>query len=78
MQFSSEPNLSGCLFIPLYRAFFWQRGYAAFSVSASQLNAVLQYLEAQQEHHRTRMFQEKYREVLRKHGVQFDEHYVWD
>lgn len=61
-----------------YRGFFWQRGYGAFSVSASQLNAVLQYLEAQEEHHRTRTFQEEYRELLHRHGVEFDERYVWD
>jgi REP-associated tyrosine transposase len=61
-----------------YRGFFWQRGYGAFSVSASQLDAVLQYVDAQQEHHRTRTFQEEYRELLHKHGVDFDESYVWD
>jgi len=61
-----------------YRGFFWQRGYGAFSVSPSQLDAVLEYVEAQQEHHRTRTFQEEYRELLRRHGIDFDEHYVWD
>src|SRR4029077_14404315 len=61
-----------------YRGFFWQRGYGAFSVSPSQLHAVLQYIETQQEHHRTRTFQEEYRELLRRHGVDFDERYVWD
>jgi len=61
-----------------YRGFFWQRGYGAFSVSPSQLDAVLQYVDAQQEHHRTRTFQEEYRELLRRHGVEFDERYVWD
>jgi REP-associated tyrosine transposase len=61
-----------------YRGFFWQRGYGAFSVSPSQLEAVLQYVDAQQEHHRTRSFQEEYRELLRKHGVDFDERYAWD
>jgi Transposase and inactivated derivatives len=61
-----------------YRGFFWQRGYGAFSVSPSQLDAVLQYVEAQPEHHRTRTFQDEYRELLRKHGVEFDERYVWD
>jgi putative transposase len=47
-----------------YRGFFWQRGYFAFSVSPSQLEAVLQYVDTQQEHHRTRTFQEEYRELL--------------
>jgi putative transposase len=61
-----------------YHGFLWQRGYAAFSVSPSQLKAVLKYVDEQQEHHRTRTFQEEYREVLRKHGVPFDERYVWD
>ena len=61
-----------------YRGFFWQRGYSAFSVSPSQLETVLEYVETQQEHHRTRMFQEEYRELPRRHGVDFDERYVWD
>jgi putative transposase len=63
---------------PRYRSFFWQRGYGAFSVSPSHLETVVQYVEAQQEHHRTRTFQEEYRELLRGHGVDFDERYVWD
>ena len=57
---------------------FWQRGYAALSVSPSQLDTVLQYLQIQEEHHRTRTFQEEYRELLRRHGIEFDERYVWD
>ena len=61
-----------------YRGFFWQRGYAALSVSPSQLDAVLQYVKTQEEHHRTRTFQEEYRELLKKHGLTFDERYVWD
>jgi REP-associated tyrosine transposase len=61
-----------------YRGFFWLRGYGAFSVSPSQLKAVLEYVQAQQEHHRTRSFQEEYRELLRQHGIDFDERYVWD
>jgi putative transposase len=63
---------------PRYRGFFWQRGYGAFSVSLSQLDAVLQYLQTQEEHHRTRTFQEEYRELLRRHGIEFDERHVWD
>jgi putative transposase len=63
---------------PRYRGFFWQRGYSAFSVSSSQLDAVLQYIEAQQAHHRRRTFQEEYLELLRKHDVDFDERYLWD
>jgi REP-associated tyrosine transposase len=63
---------------PRFRGFFWQRRYGAFSVSPSQLDAVLQYVNSQREHHRTRTFQREYRELLRKHRVAFDERYVWD
>ena len=51
-----------------YRSFFWQRGYGVFLVSPSQLETVLQYIDVQQEHHRTRTFQEEHRELLRRHG----------
>ena len=61
-----------------YHGFFWQGGYGIFSVSPGQLDAVSQYIGTQQEHHRTRSFQEEYREFLHKHGVDFDERYVWD
>ena len=52
-----------------YRGFFWQRGYATFSVSPSQVDAVLPYVEPQQEHHRTCSFQEEYRELLTRHAL---------
>ena len=55
-----------------YRRFYWQRGYGAFSVSPSQLKALLEYVESQEEHHRTRTFQEEYCEFLRKYGVEFE------
>ena len=61
-----------------YRGFFWQRGYGALSVSPTQLGAVIKYVDEQEEHHRTRTFQEEYRALLRKHGIEFDEQYVWD
>ena len=61
-----------------YAGFHWQRGYGAFSVSPSQLDAVVEYVETQEQHHRARPFQDEYREFLRKHEVEFDERYVWD
>lgn len=63
---------------PQYRGFSCQRGYGAFSVSPSQLGPVLKYIDGQDEHHRTRTFQDEYRELLHKHRVDFDERYVWD
>ena len=48
------------------------------SVSPSQLEVVLQYVQRQEEHHRTHTFQEEYRELLRRHNIEFDKQYVWD
>jgi putative transposase len=58
------------------RGFAWQEGYGAFTVSASQREAVRQYIQQQLEHHRTRTFREEYLELLRRSGVEFDEHYL--
>ena len=60
------------------RDFEWQGGYADFSVSASNLAKVKQYIEHQQEHHRRFDFQNELRSLLRKHHVEWDEKYVWD
>jgi putative transposase len=62
----------------LHSSFAWQRGYGAFSVSPSQLESVVHYIEAQDEHHKTMTFQEEYRRFLDKHGIAYDERYVWD
>lgn len=61
-----------------HRSFAWQRGYGAFSVSPSQLDGVVHYVADQEEHHRTISFQDEYRRFLAKHGVDYDERYVWD
>ena len=58
--------------------FEWQVGYAAFSVSASQLEGVARYVDTQEEHHRRRPFKEELMELLRRNGIEFDERYVFD
>lgn len=55
-----------------------QRGYGVFSVSPSNRNVLCSYIDDQEEHHRTRSFQEEYRFFLSKYSVPFDERYVWD
>lgn len=58
--------------------FHWQQGYGAFSVGMSQKEALLHYIDTQEEHHRTRTFQDEYRDFLKKYGIDYDERYVWD
>ncbi len=58
--------------------FFWQNGYAAFSVSQSNTDVVKKYIENQEEHHRTMSFQDELRELCRRHEIEIDERYMWD
>ena len=60
-----------------FQGFSWQGGYGVFSVSKSQLQDVKQYISNQEEHHRKTTFQDEFRALLKKHGIAFDEQYVW-
>ncbi|MGA2033704.1 MAG: IS200/IS605 family transposase [Thermoguttaceae bacterium] len=62
---------------PPMSGFGWQDGYGAFTVSTSNLPSVIDYIQGQREHHRAKTFQEEYRELLRRHEIEFDERYVW-
>lgn len=58
--------------------FQWQAGYGVFSVSHSMLDIVDEYIRSQISHHEKRTFQDEFRLLCQKHGIEFDERYVWD
>ena len=60
------------------RNFAWQRGYAGFSVSASNVAQVRRYVLTQPEHHKRRDFKAEFIALLKRHGVKYDERYVFD
>jgi len=62
---------------PQRRALAWQGGYAAFSVSESRRPAVIRYIQDQEQHHHRISFQEEFLKLLKNHGVEFDERYIW-
>ena len=57
--------------------FHWQDGYGAFSYSKSQIDAVVKYIENQQEHHRKQTFLDEYRQLLTLFGIDFEEKYIF-
>jgi len=63
---------------PRCEGFSWQAGYGAFSLGESQLGALIRYIDAQREHHRTRAFGEELLDLLHKYRVEYDERYLWD
>jgi len=63
---------------PTLNRFAWQEGYSAFSVSKSQEDAVKNYIAGQVEHHKKEDFKSELLRLLRAHGIEFDEQYVFE
>jgi REP element-mobilizing transposase RayT len=62
---------------PAMKDFSWQTGYSAFSVSPRRVQTVIEYINNQEEHHRSRTFEEEYLAFLKSNGFEFDEKYLW-
>ena len=60
------------------RAFAWQNGYGAFSLSPSVVDRAQAYIAGQKEHHQTHSFQDEFRALLARYQIDYDERYVWD
>jgi putative transposase len=58
--------------------FGWQDGYAAFTVSESQIGSVRNYIRDQEQHHRGLSYQDEFRALLDRHGIEYDERFLWD
>ncbi|MFC1850619.1 transposase [candidate division CSSED10-310 bacterium] len=63
---------------PRLGSFYWQAGYGIFATSFSGIQSTRDYITGQQEHHRKNSFQDEDRSFLRKHGLEWDERYIWD
>jgi putative transposase len=58
-------------------SFAWQEGYGAFSVSASNKKAVIEYIADQPRHHEKRSFEEEFRAFVDRSGVAYDPKYIF-
>jgi REP element-mobilizing transposase RayT len=57
------------------RDFGWQEGYSAFSVSKSNIQSVVGYIQNQREHHKTITFEEELKNFLEKHHIEYNPQY---
>jgi REP element-mobilizing transposase RayT len=57
--------------------FWWQHGYGGFSVSASNVDRVRDYIQRQAEHHRKRSFEEEFIALLVGSGVSYDPKFMF-
>jgi REP element-mobilizing transposase RayT len=73
-----KANASGWMHdvFPSHADFSWQRGYAAFTVSQSNLRQVQRYLERQKQHHMKVSFRDEFILFLKENEIEFDERYV--
>lgn len=62
----------------VYSNFYWQDGYAVFSVNPQQVDLVVDYITNQKKHHERKTFQEECRAFFKNYNVDYDERYVWD
>ncbi|MBP9665283.1 MAG: IS200/IS605 family transposase [Pyrinomonadaceae bacterium] len=58
--------------------FAWQKGFGAFSVSRSNVDAVVKYIRDQEEHHRRFDFRAEFVSLLDKSGIEYDQRYLWE
>ena len=61
-----------------FKAFQWQSGYSAFSVSDQRIEAVYHYILNQAEHHKTHTYKDELLKFLQDNHICFDEQYLWD
>jgi REP element-mobilizing transposase RayT len=61
---------------PSLENFSWQRGYGAFTVSQSNVEAVRQYIARQKEHHQKISFRDEFIQFLQENGIEYDERFI--
>ena len=61
---------------PSMSQFTWQRGYAAFTVSHSNVDEVRRYIAQQKHHHAKISFRDEFLDFLKANGIEYDERYV--
>ena len=59
-----------------YRAFAWQDGYGAFSVSQSVIDKTTEYIKTQEEHHKKADAREELIALLKAYNIEYDDRYI--
>ena len=61
---------------PHFQKFSWQEGLGAFTVGYSNFDSVKNYIANQEEHHRSKSFDEEYLDLLKKLKITYDNRFV--
>lgn len=55
----------------------WQSGYGAFTYSEREKEMIINFIKNQKEHHKKENLEDEYKNLLKTHGIEFDEKYLW-
>ena len=72
-----KPNTTNWAKREIQPKFEWQDGYGAFTIGESQIGGVRRYIQNQAEHHKKVSFEDEFKDLLRKAGIEFEEKYLW-
>ena len=56
--------------------FYWQKGYAVFSVSESNKNSVVNYIKNQKVHHLKQNYIQELQVILKENSIPYSEQYL--
>ena len=59
------------------KAFAWQEGYGAFTVSPTSRKSVKRYILNQESHHRQRSYEDEFIAFLAQAEIEYDPKYLW-
>ena len=62
-------------FFPKFES--WADGYFAATYSYKDKEMIINYIKNQKEHHKKINFEEEYRSLLKEHGIDWDEKYIF-
>jgi putative transposase len=57
--------------------FEWQDGYGAFTVAEPQVENVRRYIQNQEAHNARINFEDEFKDLLKKSGIEFDGRFLW-
>ena len=55
----------------------WQDGYGGFTYAISAKDNLIEYVKKQKDHHKKVSFRDEYISLLKEHGIEFDEKYLF-
>ena len=75
IKLSTSVHIKKINLFPKFRG--WQDGYGAFTYSFKEKNNLVEYVRNQEVHHKTKTFKEEYIELLKAHGIDFEDKYLF-